>query len=119
LTAALANVVMAAPASAGGALFNFDLTFPIMLGQFLLLTVFLEKTWFTPVGKLLDQRDEDIRKKLESVQGDTQELARLQQEAEKVLREAREEANAAIEQANKEAKAEQDAKIEETKAVRH
>ena len=32
-----------------------------MASEFLLLMVFLEKTWFTPVGKVLDERDGMIR----------------------------------------------------------
>lgn len=40
--------------------------------------VFLDKTWFTPVGKLLSDRDEDLRKKLASVRDDSGELKSLQ-----------------------------------------
>ena len=35
-----------------------------MAGQFLLLMVFLDKTWFGPVGKLLEDRDAELRSKL-------------------------------------------------------
>jgi F-type H+-transporting ATPase subunit b len=44
-----------------GKIFDFNLTLPIMAGQFLLLMVFLDKTWFTPVGKVLDSRDGELR----------------------------------------------------------
>ncbi len=40
--------------------------------------VFLDKTWFTPVGQLLSDRDEDLRKKLASVRDDSGELKGLQ-----------------------------------------
>lgn len=56
---------MALPAHAvAGKIFDFNLTLPIMVGQFLLLMVFLDKTWFTPVGKVLDERDGYIREQL-------------------------------------------------------
>ncbi len=38
-----------------------------MISEFLLLMIFLEKTWFTPVGKVLDDRDKLIRDKLGAV----------------------------------------------------
>ena len=51
--AVIANAIMAFPALAdSGKLFDFNLTLPAMVGEFLLLMVFLEKTWFTPVGKV-------------------------------------------------------------------
>lgn len=50
-----------------GKIFDFNLTLPIMVTEFLLLMVFLEKTWFTPVGNVLDQRDKALREKLGSV----------------------------------------------------
>jgi len=51
------------PAQAGK-IFDFNLTLPLMAGQFLLLMVFLDKTWFGPVGKLLEDRDAELRSKL-------------------------------------------------------
>jgi F-type H+-transporting ATPase subunit b len=41
-----------------------NLTLPAMMGQFLLLMVMLDKLWFTPVGRVLDERDALIRSKL-------------------------------------------------------
>ncbi len=56
---------MALPAhAAAGKIFDFNLTLPIMAGQFLLLMVFLDKFWFGPVGKVLDERDGYIREQL-------------------------------------------------------
>lgn len=58
----MANVLLALPAHAeAGKIFDFNLTLPIMVGQFLLLMVFLDKFWFGPVGKVLDERDAKIR----------------------------------------------------------
>ena len=66
--AAITNVLVTLPAHAeAGKIFDFNLTLPIMATQFLLLMVFLEKTWFTPVGKVLDQRDKLLRDQLGSV----------------------------------------------------
>ena len=60
--AAVANVLLALPAHAeAGKIFDFNLTLPVMVGQFLLLMVFLDKFWFGPVGKVLDERDAKIR----------------------------------------------------------
>lgn len=60
-----------------------------MAGEFLLLMVFLEKTWFTPVGKVLDERDALIREKLGSVKDNTGDVDKLIMEAEGMLKEAR------------------------------
>jgi F0F1-type ATP synthase membrane subunit b/b' len=117
-TVAVANLIMASPAFAEGKLFDFNLTLPVMAGQFLLLMVFLDKTWFTPVGKVLDERDELIRSKLASVQGDSGKIAEMQAEAERVLKEARDAATAAVNEAKATTQAEQDAKIEVLRAVR-
>jgi F-type H+-transporting ATPase subunit b len=86
----VSNAIMAFGAHAeAGKIFDFNLTGPIMAGQFLLLMVFLEKTWFTPVGKLLDERDGQLREKLSSVKGNSAELTKLQADAEKIIAEAR------------------------------
>ena len=62
---ALANAIMAMPAHAEpGKIFDFNATLPLMAGQFLLLMVFLDKSWFTPVGALLEERDLELRTKL-------------------------------------------------------
>jgi type II secretory pathway component PulM len=43
---------------------DFNLTMPVMAGEFLLLMVFLDKFWFGPVGATLDARDAELRAKL-------------------------------------------------------
>merc|ERR1719221_2260163 len=58
-----------------GKLFDFDFTLPVMAAQFLLLMVFLDKSWFTPVGKVLDDRDENLRSILSGVQDNTGDVA--------------------------------------------
>ena len=112
------NTLAVLPAHAdAGKIFDFNLTLPIMTAQFLLLMVFLEKTWFTPVGKALDDRDALLRSKLGSVKDNSGDLKKLQDEAEKVLREARQEAQALIKEAKSKTQDEQGKKLAETKAV--
>lgn len=43
---------------------DFNFTLPVMMGEFLLLMVFLDKFWFGPVGAVLDERDKSLRGKL-------------------------------------------------------
>jgi F-type H+-transporting ATPase subunit b len=86
----VSNAIMAFGAHAeAGKIFDFNATLPVMAGQFLLLMVFLDKTWFGPVGKLLDDRDKELREKLAVVKDNSGEVSKLQQEAEKVIAEAR------------------------------
>jgi len=116
-TAFVANVLLALPAHAEpGKIFDFNLTLPIMVTEFLLLMVFLDKTWFTPVGKQLEDRDAYLREKLSSVKGDSGELNRLQEEAERVVSEARKEAQATIQEAKNSTQEEQNKKLAEVKA---
>jgi len=85
----VANCLMAAPASAGGALFDFNLTLPIMVGQFVLLVFFLDNVYFKRVAKILAERDELIRNKLASAGDDNSELLRIEEEIESGLAGAR------------------------------
>lgn len=91
-----ANIIMAMPAAAGGKLFDFNATLPAMVGEFLLLMVFLDKFWFGPVGKVLDERDALLREKLGSVKDNSSELGKLASEAEGILKAARSEVAANI-----------------------
>jgi F-type H+-transporting ATPase subunit b len=86
----LSNVIMSLPAHAEpGKIFDFNFTLPIMMGEFLLLMVFLDKVWFGPVGKLLDERDASLREKLAIVKDNGADVAKLQAEASAILTEAR------------------------------
>uniref|UniRef100_A0A383V6P9 ATP synthase subunit b', chloroplastic n=1 Tax=Tetradesmus obliquus TaxID=3088 RepID=A0A383V6P9_TETOB len=112
IATAVANIIMAMPAAAeAGKLFDFNLTLPIMAGEILLLMVFLEKFWFTPVGKVLDERDALLRNQLGSVLDErdallrnqlgsvkdgSSELAALTAEAEKLIKDARSEVSAMV-----------------------
>lgn len=48
-----------------------------MAGELLLLMVFLDKFWFGPVGKVLDERDATLRSQLGTVKDGSSELTRL------------------------------------------
>ena len=116
----MTNALAVLPAHAeAGKIFDFNATLPIMTIQFLLLMVFLDKTWFTPVGKVLDDRDRMLREKLASVKDNSAEIKAMQDQAEKVLRDARRDAQELINKVKKETQAEQEKKLAEAKAVSH
>ncbi|KAI8476872.1 MAG: chloroplast ATP synthase subunit II [Monoraphidium minutum] len=97
LTAVATQLIMAMPAAAeAGKLFDFNLTLPIMASEILLLMVFLDKAWFGPVGKVLDERDATLRGQLSSVKGNADELNKLTSEAEDIVRAARAEVSALV-----------------------
>ncbi|KAI5403754.1 hypothetical protein KIW84_051058, partial [Lathyrus oleraceus] len=56
------------------ALFDFNLTLPIIVVEFLFLMVALDKLYFTPLGNFMDERDTSIRDKLNSVKGTSEEV---------------------------------------------
>jgi F-type H+-transporting ATPase subunit b len=110
------NAVTALPALATGKVFDFNATLPAMVVNFLLLMVFLEKTWFGPVGKVLDERDAKIRARLGSVKTGDDELASLTKESESLLKEARSEAQNKIADARSNAAAKASALLTTEKA---
>ena len=107
-----AQLLLALPALAEeaekepGKLFDFDFTLPIMAVQFLVLMVFLDKTWFSPVGKVLDDRDENLRNILSGVQDNTGDVKKMEDEASKVVADARTEASNLIADSKKSAETE-------------
>ena len=76
LAATVSNVLLAAPANAGQ-LFDFNLTLPIICGQFLALMFVLDKLIYSPVGEVLDSRDGELRSKLMAVKDNSGELQAL------------------------------------------
>lgn len=117
IATAVANVIMALPAAAeSGKLFDFNLTLPVMAGEILLLMVFLEKFWFTPVGKVLDQRDALLREQLSTVKDGSSELDKLTKEAEDLVRAARAEVSSMVNQQKSSKQAELDKLYAEAKA---
>lgn len=116
------NAVMVLPALAEevekepkGKIFDFNLTLPIIAVQFLLLMVALDNIWFKPVAKVMDARDEDIRKKLMGVRDNSGEIKKLQEEAEAILKAARIETTEALAKTKKETAAMLDAKLQESR----
>ncbi|KAI4377613.1 hypothetical protein MLD38_015211 [Melastoma candidum] len=97
------------------ALFDFNLTLPIMMVQFLLLMFALDKVYFTPLGKFMDERDAAIREKLNSVKDTSTEVKELEEQAAAVMRAARAEISAALNKMKKETQEELDAKLAEAK----
>merc|ERR1719222_1041889 len=102
-SAAIIYLSMAMPASAdAGKIFDFNATFPAMITQFLLLMVFLDKTWFGPVGKIVDEREEKIRASWNTMKSSNNDLESRQKEAEKMLQDARDKAKSTFAEAKAE-----------------
>jgi F-type H+-transporting ATPase subunit b len=67
-----------------------------MAGEILLLMVFLDKFWFGPTGKVLDERDATLRAQLSTVKDGGDELDSLIRDAESLIRGARGEVTALV-----------------------
>lgn len=94
-------------------LFDFNLTLPIIMVEFLLLMFTLDKLYFTPLGKFMDDRDASIKEKLSSVKDTSEEVKQLEEQAAAVLRAARAEISAALNKMKKETQAEVEVKLAE------
>merc|ERR1712187_604615 len=100
------------PASAdAGKIFDFNATLPAMAAQFLLLMVFLDKTWFGPVGEVIDEREEKIRDSWNNMKSSNNELETRQKEAEKMLQETRDKAKASFAEAKAEMTEEKESRL--------
>ncbi|CAJ1973705.1 unnamed protein product [Sphenostylis stenocarpa] len=117
LLGGIAPLVLARPSLAEemekAALFDFNLTLPIIMVEFLLLMVALDKIWFTPLGKFMDERDAAIREKLSSVKDTSEEVKQLEEKANAVMAAARAEIAAALNAMKLETQAEVEQKIAE------
>jgi len=112
---AVSNVMMASPAHAG-VLFDFNLTLPIIAGQFLALMFILDKVVFSPIGEILDKRDGELREKLMAVKDNAGDLDALAAEAAAIISSARQDATAAIKKAKEETDAVCNEKVGAAKA---
>jgi len=74
------------------------------------------QTWFTPVGKVLDDRDAKLRGMLQGAKDNTAELTALANEAEAELKAARAEAQARIAETKAATQKECDAKLAAAKS---
>ncbi|KAF3324694.1 ATP synthase subunit b' [Carex littledalei] len=100
------------------ALFDFNLTLPIIVIEFLLLMVALDKLYFSPLGTFMDERDAKIRAQLNEVKDTSSEVKQLEEQANAVMRAARAEVAAALNKMKKEVTAEIEAMLaEEQKRV--
>jgi F-type H+-transporting ATPase subunit b len=95
------------------ALFDFNLTLPAIAIEFLLLMVALDKLYFTPLGKFMDERDAKIRGELGSVKDASEEVKQLEEQAAAVMKAARAEIAAALNKMKKETTSELEAKLDE------
>ncbi|XP_057523048.1 ATP synthase subunit b', chloroplastic [Amaranthus tricolor] len=94
-------------------LFDFNLTLPIIMAEFLLLMFALDKIYFTPLGDFMDQRDSAIKEKLADVKDTSSEVKQLEEQANAVMRAARAEISAALNKMKKETQLEVEAKLAE------
>ncbi|KAF5207943.1 ATP synthase subunit b' protein [Thalictrum thalictroides] len=95
------------------ALFDFNLTLPIIMGEFLFLMFALDKIYYSPLGNFMDARDAEIKEKLNSVKDTSSELKQLEDEATAIMKAARAEISAALNQMKKETTVEVEAKLAE------
>lgn len=120
VTAAGSFLLAASPSLAAemekAALFDFNLTLPAIVVEFLLLMVALDKIYFTPLGKFMDDRDAAIRENLNSVKDTSSEVKQLEEQANAVLRAARAEIAGALNNMMKEATSELEEKLAEGRA---
>ncbi|KAK4415382.1 ATP synthase subunit b', chloroplastic [Sesamum alatum] len=95
------------------ALFDFNLTSPIIALEFLFLMFALDKVYYTPLGNFMDERDAAIREKLNSVKDTSTEVKQLEDQAAAVMKAARAEISAALNKMKKETQIEVEQKLAE------
>ena len=107
-----------------GGLFDFNATLPLMVLQFLILTVVLNAIFYKPVSFILDDRDEYIRNSLttasssllkanELVKQHEQELASARKQAQEIIKKSQQEAQQIVSVKVKEAQQEAEQLISE------
>jgi F-type H+-transporting ATPase subunit b len=88
---------------AEGGLFDFNATLPLMALQILLLMVVLNLVFYTPIAKVLDERDEYIRKNLTEASETLAKAEAITKQYEQDLSQERRESQLIIASAQKEA----------------
>lgn len=86
-----------------GGLFDFNATLPLMALQILLLMVVLNLVFYTPIAKVLDERDEYIRKNLTEASERLSKAEAITRQYEQDLSQERRESQLIIALAQKEA----------------
>nr|GMD40987.1 ATP synthase subunit B', chloroplastic-like [Ipomoea batatas]GMD47511.1 ATP synthase subunit B', chloroplastic-like [Ipomoea batatas] len=94
-------------------LFDFNLTLPIIMAEILFLMFALDKIYFSPLGKFMDERDAAIREKLNSVKDTSAEVKQLEEQGAAVMKAARAEISAALNKMKKETQEEVEQKLAE------
>ncbi|MFP4134765.1 MAG: F0F1 ATP synthase subunit B' [Halothece sp.] len=89
-----------------GGLFDFDATLPLMAVQFLVLVALLNVLFYKPLTRVLDERDDYIRKNLNEAKENAKKSEELAQKFEEQLKDARRESQEMIAQAQTEAQEE-------------
>ncbi len=100
----LTNELLATEGKEGG-LFDFDLTLPLMAVQFLLLMLVLDKVFFTPIGRTIDDRADYLRQQLAQAREDAQKSEQATTDFDSSLRDARRAAAETVAKAQAEAQA--------------
>lgn len=73
--------------------------------------VALDKVYFSPLGKFMDDRDSEIREKLNSVKDTSAEVKQLEDQAAAIMKAARAEISAALNKMKKETQLELEQKL--------
>ena len=94
---------MLAMSEGAGGLFDFNATLPLMALQILLLMVVLNLVFYTPIAKVLDERDEYIRKNLTEASDTLSKAEAITKQYEQDLAQERRESQLIIASAQKEA----------------
>nr|YP_009314108.1 ATP synthase CF0 subunit II [Izziella formosana]SCW22362.1 ATP synthase CF0 subunit II [Izziella formosana] len=97
------NLAESLQAEAPGGLFDFNATLPLMALQFLILMIVLDKIYYKPVAKVLDDRDEYIRNSLTTASASLNKANALTLQYEQELSDARKDAQELIRSSQKDA----------------
>merc|ERR1712037_275090 len=73
----------------GGKIFDFNSTLPIISSEIIILTIFLDFTWFGPVVKVLDDRSDILNSSLAGAAFASTEIPKIRADAETLIEEAR------------------------------
>ena len=99
----MTNLIFLLAEEQKGGLFDFNATLPLMALQILLLMVVLNLVFYTPVAKVLDERDEYIRKNLTEASETLAKAEAITKKYEQDLAQERRESQLIIASAQKEA----------------
>ena len=99
----MTNLIFLLAEEQQGGLFDFNATLPLMALQILLLMVVLNLVFYTPVAKVLDERDEYIRKNLTEASETLAKAEAITKQYEQDLSQERRESQLIIASAQKEA----------------